>query len=70
MPTDAENLATYRSAILTELAGITLTKSYSIDGQAVDHNAYRQSLLKELREIDAVMAGVSGPFSVEVIGEP
>ncbi len=66
---DLTNLATYRSAILTELAGITLTKSYSIDGQSVDHNAYRRSLLAELAEINKVLLAISGPFEVETIGE-
>lgn len=69
---DLENLQTRRSAILAELAagetpaGDSLRKpSYSIDGQAVEWNDYRRSLYEELREIDRLLASVTGPVEVQ-----
>lgn len=72
MATDAENLATRKSAILAELAAMTSTSSggkpsYSINGQAVSHTEYRLSLYEELSRIDQLMAAAQGPF--EEIGE-
>jgi len=68
---DATNLATSRSNLLAELASVTASPkaSYSIDGQSVDHNAYRRSLLAELREINELTAAIGGPFEVETVGE-
>ncbi len=68
---DATNLASARSNLLAELVTVTASsqKSYSIDGQSVDHNAYRMSLLKSLREINELMAAIGGPYEVETVGE-
>ena len=72
MTSDLENLQARRSAVLAELAagqtsaGDNLRKpSYSIDGQAVDWNAYRRSLYDELREIDRLMATLEGPIEAQ-----
>ena len=55
---DLTNLTTARTRLLTELASVTSSpkKSYSIDGQSVDHNAYRRSLLQEIKEINELLA--------------
>ncbi len=68
---DLSNLTTTRSNILAKLASITASsqKSYNIDGQSVDHNAYRESLLRSLKQIDEVMVSTGGPFEVETVGE-
>ena len=70
--TDATNLTTARSNLLTELASVTANpkKSYSINGQSVDHNAYRASLLANLKDINELISAVGGPFEVETIGVP
>lgn len=69
---DATNLTAARSNLLTELASVTANpkKSYSIDGQSVDHNAYRASLLANLKSINELISAVGGPFEVETIGVP
>jgi len=68
MATDLENLQTFRSNILTELAAITVTKSYTIDGKTVDHNAYRASLLANLREVNEQISEVEGPWEDNIQG--
>jgi hypothetical protein len=73
MPTDLENLQTRRSAIVAELAALTGESaggkpSYSIDGQQVDHTAYRLSLYEELERLDRLIAAANGPFEVAVRG--
>ena len=67
MATDLENLLTRRSNILSTLAGLTSKASYSIDGQSVDHNVYRKSLLEELSLINGMIEALEGP--VEIITE-
>jgi hypothetical protein len=66
MPTELENLLTRRANILAELAAMTPAASggkpsYSIDGQQVDHTAYRRSLYDELAAIDQRVAALAGP---------
>ena len=65
MPSDLENLKTRRSTIYTELAALSSKKTYTIEGQSVDHNAFRKSLLEELRMINELIAGAEGPWEVE-----
>ncbi len=65
--TDLANLLTRRSNIIAELAAMTSTAnggkpSYSIDGQQVDHVAYRKSLYDELRELNQQITILQGPF--------
>ena len=64
---DLDNLLTRRSNILAELAAMTSTSnggkpSYTIDGQQVDHVAYRKSLYDELRELNQQITILQGPF--------
>ncbi len=54
-------LVTRRSVILAELEALTATSpggkpSYQIDGQSVDHTAYRLSLYQELELLNRLLA--------------
>ncbi|HEY3966807.1 MAG TPA: hypothetical protein VGM05_19750 [Planctomycetaceae bacterium] len=67
MPSDIENLLTRRSNVIAELAAMNPAASggkpsYTIDGQQVDHVAYRQSLYDELRELNRQITVLQGPF--------
>ncbi len=66
MPTNAENIATIKSNLLTALATESASPkpSYSIDGQQVDWNGYRASLLKQIADLDAILAAAAGPWEV------
>lgn len=69
MATDAENIATRRSAIYAQLAAMSSTSvgnkpTYNIDGQMVDHVGYRKSLLEELKMLNELQASAAGPFEV------
>ncbi len=64
---DLDNLLTRRSNVIAELAAMTSTAnggkpSYTIDGQQVDHVAYRKSLYDELRELNRQITVLQGPF--------
>ena len=66
MATDAENLATIRSNILSILATESAAPkpSYNVDGQSFDWNGYRASLMTQLANINAMAAAISGPYEV------
>ncbi len=66
MATDAENLRAAKSSLLAKIAAVSASPklSYSIDGQSVDHNAYRRSLLAEVGEIDKLIQAAQGPFEL------
>jgi len=64
---DLENLLTRRSNVIAELAAINSSAnggkpSYTIDGQTVDHVAYRKSLYEELAMLNRQIAIMQGPF--------
>ena len=64
---DLANLLTRRSNVIAELAAMTSAAnggkpSYAIDGQQVDHVAYRQSLYDELRELNQQITLLQGPY--------
>jgi hypothetical protein len=64
---DLDNLLTRRSNIIAELAAMSPTASggkpsYSIDGQQVDHVAYRKSLYEELALLNQQITVLQGPF--------
>ena len=64
---DLQNLLTRRSNVLSELANMNSSSSggkpsYTIDGQSVDHVAYRKSLYEELRELNYQIAILQGPY--------
>ena len=66
MATDAENIATIRSNLLTALVTESANPkpSYAIDGQSVDWNGYRAALLKQIADLNALMSSLDGPFEV------
>ena len=68
MATDLENLLTYRSNLLAELAALDPQASYRIDGQAVDHNGYRRSLEEALERIEKRITALEGPVERELRG--
>jgi hypothetical protein len=64
---DLDNLLTRRSNIIAELAAMNSSASggkpsYTIDGQQVDHVAYRKSLYEELAMLNRQIAILQGPF--------
>jgi hypothetical protein len=64
---DLDNLLTRRSNIIAELAAMNPSASggkpsYSIDGQEVDHVAYRKSLYEELALLNQQITIIQGPF--------
>jgi hypothetical protein len=63
---DLDNLLTRRSNVIAELAAMNAAASggkpsYSIDGQQVDHVAYRKSLYEELAQLNHQIALLQGP---------
>jgi len=69
MATDAENIVAIRSALYAALAteAASPKPSYSIDGQSVDWNGYRAAVLKQIADLNGLLATASGAF--EEIGE-
>lgn len=64
--TVAPELLARRSAILAELAALSPASpggkpSYQIDGQSVDHTAYRLSLYQELEQLHRLIAQAEPP---------
>ncbi len=69
MATDAENIVAIRSALYAALAteAANPKPSYSIDGQSVDWNGYRAAVLKQIADLNSLLATASGAF--EELGE-
>lgn len=67
MATDAANIATIRSNLLTALATESANPkpSYSVDGQSVDWNGYRASVLKQIADLNSLMAAAEGPYEIQ-----
>ena len=64
---DLDNLLTRRANVIAELAEMNSgasggKPSYTIDGQTVDHVAYRKSLYEELALLNRQIAVLQGPF--------
>ncbi len=64
MASDLENLQTLKSNALAALAAMTIRPDYSIDGQAVQWDKHRQSLLDEVARIDGLIAAANGPWEI------
>lgn len=60
---EATDLATYRAALVAELAAGNIKPSYSIDGQSVDWNGYRMHLLQMIREVNKTLVMLE-PFEI------
>ena len=63
---DFDNLLTRRSNVIAEPAAMNSAASggkpsYAIDGQEVDHVAYRKSLYDELAQLNQQIALLQGP---------
>lgn len=59
MATYLENLETRRAAVATELAALAITKAGGLPNSTaggVDHQGYKDSLYKELAELDKIIA--------------
>ncbi|MCG8583087.1 MAG: hypothetical protein MI757_00040 [Pirellulales bacterium] len=66
MPTALENLKTRRDAIAAELAAITASKTTeSVDGESYQHDQHRQSLIKELQDLNTAINQLGGAWEVE-----
>lgn len=71
MATPLENAVARRDAILTELAALSSSKpDYSIDGESVSHAQNRAALMQELKDLQAVIQQLSGPFIKRRRGRP
>ena len=62
---DATNLDTAISAILTVLASDAAKPNYTIDGQSVN----RDVLVARLEKLQSLRSAIGGPFEVETVGE-
>lgn len=65
MATDLENLQTIRTNLISALVTQSASPqpSYNIDGQAMSWNEYRQSLLTQIGQLDALI-GAEEPFEI------
>ncbi len=70
MATYAENLVSARDAYATELALGNVKPTYSIEGQNVDWNAYRASLLDSIARLNGLIDSANGPWEVITEGMP
>ena len=70
MPTDAENLATAYSRILTELAAGPMKPTYSIDGQGVSWETYRASLVAQLKTLREEASAIGTPIAETIYIDP
>lgn len=68
MPTTLENLETIRDGWIAALAedAANPQPSYSIDGQSVDRNAWRRSLLDSLKLLNEQILALD-PFELRTI---
>ena len=67
MATNAENLATRRTAIYTELAALATSTAGGLPnttgpGTNVDHQGYKRGLYAELADIEKLLATIEGPY--------
>lgn len=76
MASDLENLQTRRSAILAELAALSSSAAGgrpNINGGGagvVDHVGYKDGLYRELKEINAQIDVMQGPWEQALEGRP
>jgi hypothetical protein len=70
MATNAENIATIKANLLTALATESANPkpSYSMGGQSFDWNGYRSAVLKQIADLDALLAAAEGPWEANVQG--
>ncbi len=67
MATPLENLKTRKANVALELAEFTANKpSYSIDGQSVQWESYRMSLIKELTDLNELI-NMLDPYEIPTV---
>lgn len=64
MATAADNLTTRIAAIALELATTDWGPDISDQGRTIQLVAYRQSLIKELQDLQVLAQELAGPFTV------
>ena len=64
MPSDADQIATIRSNLLSALATESANPkpSYNVDGQNVDWNGYRTAILGQIAQLNTLLSAATGPF--------
>lgn len=70
MATALENLQTRYAAAIAELAALTARPNYSLDGESVQWQSLRESLVKEIADLRALIIAEEGPTEVRVTGWP
>ncbi len=70
MASDLENLKATKSRYLLELAAGPLKPTYTLEGQSVDWNTYRKSLLDAVTNLNTLIALEMGPAEVITEGMP
>ncbi len=58
---ELDALLARKATLLADLAALPSQPTYSIDGQWVDHTAFRHALLNELQKINELIAAAQGP---------
>ncbi len=67
MATVLENITTRRNNVALELAEFTANKpSYAIDGQSVQWESYRASLIKELMDLNELL-NMLDPYEIPTV---
>ena len=71
MASDAENIATTISNLLSALATESANPkpSYQVNGQNVDWNGYRTSLLQQIKDLKELQQ-LTDPWEVTIQGMP
>jgi hypothetical protein len=64
MASDLENLKATKSRYLAELAAGPLKPTYTLEGQTVDWNTYRSSLLKAVSDLNLLISLEAGPCEI------
>ncbi len=75
MATEADDLKTIRASYIATLkteaayqAANGPKPSYSIDGESVNWDAWRDSMLKKIEDLTNLIQAIAGPFSVRSRG--
>lgn len=63
---ESDDLLAIRAGLIAALAAeaINPQPSYSINGQSVDYNGYRTSMLEQISKVNELIATIQGPYEV------
>lgn len=66
MPSEIDDLLATRANLIATLRveSASPKPSYSINGQSVDWNGYRASLMQQIESINQMIAAIEGPWEV------